>query len=161
MYYLACVAKISGSMTVRPTLIYLNPVKVKYYSFMVGLDKYSGNCNVLSPKLCVSKERKDINIKVFNMITNKNGAITMAKHISCDYECKFNSTTCNSDQKWNNKTCQCKYKNYRKCKKDYSWSPSICSCENSKYLKGVGDTSAIACSKIMLWILYQQKWQML
>ena len=26
------------------------------------------------------------------------------KHITCDYKCKFNSTTCNSTEKWNNKT---------------------------------------------------------
>ena len=38
-------------------------------------------------------------------------------------------------KKWNNKTCQCEYKNYRRCKKDYSWNPSTCICENSKYLK--------------------------
>ena len=59
----------------------------------------------------------------------------MTEHISCDCKCKFNSTVCNSDQKWNNKTCQCEYKNYRRCKKDYSWNPSTCICENRKYLK--------------------------
>ena len=39
------------------------------------------------------------------------------KHISCDCKCKFHSTTCNSNEEWNNKTCQCKIKNYHKCKK--------------------------------------------
>ena len=29
----------------------------------------------------------------------------MTKDISCDCKCKLNSTTCNSNQKWNNKTC--------------------------------------------------------
>ena len=38
------------------------------------------------------------------MITNKNEAKTKEKHISCDFNCKFNSITCNSNQKWNNKT---------------------------------------------------------
>ena len=38
------------------------------------------------------------------MITNKNEAKTMTKNISCDCKCTFNSTTCNSNQKWNNKT---------------------------------------------------------
>ena len=32
----------------------------------------------------VSKELKDINVKVFKMITNKNEAKTMAKHVSCN-----------------------------------------------------------------------------
>ena len=54
---------------------------------------------------------------------------------------KFNSTTCNSNQKWNDKTCQCECRNYYKFKKDCSWNPSTCICENSKYLKSVGDTS--------------------
>ena len=36
----------------------------------------------------------------------------LAKRISCDAKCKFNSTTCNSNEKWNNKTCQCECKNY-------------------------------------------------
>ena len=76
----------------------------------------------------------------------------MAKHISYDYKCKFNSTTCNSNQKWNNKTCnQCECKVYRTWKKDYSysWNPSPCICENGKYLKSIAYTSVIACDEII------------
>ena len=68
----------------------------------------------------------------------------MTKHVSSDCKCEFNSTTCNSYQKWINKTCQCECKNYNKCKKDYSWNPSTCICENSKYLKSFSDTSVTA-----------------
>ena len=66
---------------VRPTLIDVNPVEVKYYPFMISLDKCSGTCNVLLPKICVPKETKDMNAKVFNVIANKNEAKTMTKHI--------------------------------------------------------------------------------
>ena len=83
------------------------------------------------------------------MITNKNEAKAMTEHISCDCKCKFNSTTCNSNEKWNNKTCQYEYENYCKCKKGYSWNPSTCICENSKYLKIIADTSVIACDEII------------
>ena len=38
---------------VRPTLIDLNPVKLKYYLFMISLDKCNGRYNVLLPKICV------------------------------------------------------------------------------------------------------------
>ena len=110
---------------VRPTLIDLNPVDLKYYPFRISLDKRNENFNLLSPKVCVPKETKNINVKVFNMLKNKDVAKTMIKQISCDCKCKFNSTTCNSNEKWNNKTCQCECKNYCKCKKnDYSWNPS-------------------------------------
>ena len=66
----------------------------------------------------------------------------MTKHISCDCKCKFNSTTFNSNQKWNNKICQCECKTYHKFKKDYSW-------KNSKCLKRITDTSVIECDEII------------
>ena len=81
------------------------------------------------------------------MITNKNDTKTMVKHISCDCKRKFNKTNCNSNQKWNNKTCQCECKNYRTCKKYYNGNPSACICENSKYLKIIADISVITCDE--------------
>ena len=105
---------------VRFTLIDMTPVVLKYYLFMTSLNKCTGRCNVLFPKICVPKETKGINVKAFNMITNKNEAKAITKHISCDCKCKFSSTICNSNQKWNNETGQCECKNYLKCTKDYS-----------------------------------------
>ena len=37
----------------------------------------------------------------------------MKNHILCDCKCKSNSATCNLNQKWNNKICQCECKKYR------------------------------------------------
>ena len=70
---------------VRPTLIDLNPLEFKYYPFLISLDKCTGSCNVLSPKICVRKETKDTNVKVFNMTKNRFEAKAMTKHISCDF----------------------------------------------------------------------------
>ena len=69
---------------VRPALIDLNPIELKYYPFMIGLNKCTASCNVLSLKLCVPKETREINVKAFNMIANKNEAKTMIEHILCD-----------------------------------------------------------------------------
>ena len=52
---------------VRPTFIDLNPVELKYYPFMISLDKCARSCNALSPKICVPKDAK----KAFNIITSK------------------------------------------------------------------------------------------
>ena len=71
------------------------------------------------------------------------------KYISSNCKCKFNSATCNSNQKWNNETYQCECKNYPKCKKYYNWNPSTCTCENSKYLKSSAYTSVITCDEII------------
>ena len=78
------------------------------------------------------------------MITNKNEANTMTKYISCDCNYKLNSTTCNSNQKWNNKT----------------WTITItCICQNSKNLKSIADTSVITCDEIIyancIWYKYE------
>ena len=48
---------------VRPTLIDMNPVGLKYYSFMISLNKCTGSCNVLSPKICVPKKLKQYMLK--------------------------------------------------------------------------------------------------
>ena len=37
------------------TLIDSNPVELKYYLFLISLDKYSESCNVLSAKICFLK----------------------------------------------------------------------------------------------------------
>ena len=96
--------------------------------------------------MCSKRNKR--HLKGFNVITNKNEAKAMTKHISCDCKCKFSSTTCNSNQKWNSKTCQCQRRNYHECEKDYSWNPSTCICENNKILKGIPDTSVIECDEI-------------
>ena len=73
---------------------------------MISLDKCNETCNFaadLSSKVFFLSKTKDVNIKVPNIITNRNGAKTLIKHISYDCKCKFNSTTCNSYQKRNNK----------------------------------------------------------
>ena len=43
---------------VRPTLIDLNLIKLKYYSFIISLDKCNGSRNDLSPKWCVPKKKR-------------------------------------------------------------------------------------------------------
>ena len=65
---------------------------------MVSLDKCNRSCNAiddLSTKICVPSETKDVNVKVFRMITRINEVKSLVKHFSCDCKCKFDSTTCN------------------------------------------------------------------
>ena len=65
---------------VRSTLIDLNPAELKYYPFMINLDKSSGSHNFSSPKY-VFQRKQDINVKAFNMIKNQNETKIMTKHI--------------------------------------------------------------------------------
>ena len=65
---------------VRPTIIDMNSVEFKYYPFMISLGKCTASCNVLSPKICVPKETKDIYVKAFNVIETKDKAKAMPEH---------------------------------------------------------------------------------
>ena len=62
---------------VRPTVIDMNHVELWYYRFVTSLNKYTGACNVLSPKICVPNETKNRNVKAFSTITNKDKAKAM------------------------------------------------------------------------------------
>ena len=57
----------------------------------------------------------------------------MTKHISCTYECKFETRKWNSIQKWNNDKFRCECKNPKEhfmCVKDYVWNPATGTCKN-------------------------------
>ena len=74
---------------VRPTIIDAHPVDLKYYPFMISLNKCTLSFNALSPKICFLKETKGANDKAFNIITNKDEAKAMTGHIPCDFKNKF------------------------------------------------------------------------
>ena len=82
------------------------------------------------------------------MIKRINEVKTLAKHSSCNCKCKFNGTTCNSNEKWNNNKCKFEYKKYRAFKKDYTWNSSTCVCENNSQLKSIVDGLVIVSDEI-------------
>ena len=65
---------------VRPTLLDMIPNELKYYPFMISLNKCAVSWNVSFPKIYVPKETKDINVKAYNMIRNKDEVKAMTIH---------------------------------------------------------------------------------
>ena len=98
---------------------------------MISLDKCTGSCNILSPKICVPKIKKEMSLKVFNMITNKNEAKAIAKYIS--YDCKWKHVVHHVIQIRHGlvELVKVNFKNYRKGKKYYSWNSIFFTCEYS------------------------------
>ena len=81
---------------IQPTLINLYDNEYSqvflYYSFLVKLDRCAGSCNTLndlSNKLYVPIKTEDLNLSVFNMITEINESKTLTKHISYECQSKF------------------------------------------------------------------------
>ena len=90
---------------------------------MISLDKCNGSCNVLgelSKKICIQSKAKDVDLEAFNMMIKISEAKTLVKRISKDCKCKFGSTACYSNLKWNNDKFQVECKKYQTCKNDYS-----------------------------------------
>ena len=71
------------------------------------------------------------------------------KQFSCSCKCKFDSTACSSNRKWNNDEFYHKCKKHRTCWKYYSWNPSTYVCENRRYLKSIIDDLGIVCDEII------------
>ena len=125
----------------RPFIIDLNPVELKYYPYIITLDKCNGSCNTrseISGRICVLNKTENVNLMVFNLITKTNeqkklSIFCQKKPISCKCKCKFDGKKCNSNKIWNNYKCRCKCKIPRKdvCKKVYIWNPATYSCENA------------------------------
>ena len=78
---------------------------------MGNLNICVGSCNTINDlsmcKVCVPSKTEDLNLSVFNMTTWINESKTLAKHVLCDYKCKFDGRKCYSNQKWNNDKCWC------------------------------------------------------
>ena len=104
----------------RTTLIDFNPDEnsqgLRYYPFMVNLDRCHENCKIpdLSGRTCVPNKTEDVNLSVFNLITRINESKTLAKHISCKCNCKLHCKKYNSNQKLNNDKCLSECKNTKK-----------------------------------------------
>ena len=84
-----------------------------------NLDRCVGSLNTLndlSKDVCVPNKTEDLNLSVFNMITELNLLKTLTKYISYECKCKYDGRkgiTINVDMS----------------KKDYIWNPAIYSCE--------------------------------
>ena len=53
-----CLSLNDKTCMVRPSHIDLNPVELKYYPFVISLDKCTESCNVLSPKYVFQKKNQ-------------------------------------------------------------------------------------------------------
>ena len=89
---------------VRPEIINLNSNEPVFYPFNTKTSKYSGSCNNINDpyaKICVPDVIKDLNVKVFNLMSRTNE--TRFKECKC--KCRLDAIVCNNKQRWNNDKC--------------------------------------------------------
>ena len=78
--------------------------------------------------------KKNVNVKVFNLMSLTNETKHIEWHKSCKCICRLNKIICNSKQRWNEDKCRCECKELIDkgvCEKGFIWSPSNCECDKS------------------------------
>ena len=122
----------------RPEIVNFSTNNAIFYPFSVKASKCSGNCNNINDpyaKMCVPDVVKDLNVKVFNLMSRTNETKKIKWHETCKCECRLDAIVCNDKQHWNKDKCRCECKELIDkgvCDKGYAWNPSNCECECDK-----------------------------
>ena len=144
-----CVSLNNRSCQARPTLFDINSDETDFYPFIVSVNKYGGSFNTIGDpytRVCVPNKVKNMNAKVFNLMSGVNETRFLVQH-KC--ECRLNKSVCDSKQKWNHDEYRCKCKEldgWGSCKNYYMWNPSTCDWKYNKACKIDGYLSTKNCS---------------
>ena len=135
---LECISMKHQECKVRSEIVNINSNNLIFYPFSIKTNKCSGNCNNISDpyaRICIPDIVKNLNVKVFNLMSLTNETWHIKWHEKCKYICRLDGIICNSKQRWNEDKCRCKCKKLIDkgvCEKGYIWSPSNCECECNK-----------------------------
>ena len=136
---LECMSMINQKCMSRPKIIDVNANEPVFYPYSIKVNKCSGTCNNINDpfaKQCVPGIVKNINVKVFNLMSRINETRQIIWHETCKCVCRLTNAICSSKQIWNKDKCRCECKEYLinklVCDKGYIWNPSGCKCECDK-----------------------------
>ena len=135
---LECVLMNNQKCKVRPEIVNIGSNDPIFYPFSIKVNKCSGNCNNINDpyaKICVPDIVKNLNVKVFNLMTLTNETRHIKWHETCKCICRLDKIICNSKQRWNEDKCRCECKKLIDkgvCNKGSFFNPGNCNCECDK-----------------------------
>ena len=127
---LECLSLKNQECKVRPEIIDININNPIFYPFSIKVNKCNGNCNDINDsyaKICVPDIVKNLNDKVFNLMSRNNETRHIKWYKTCKCICRLDKIICNSKQRWNEDKCRCECKELIDkglCNKGYVWNPS-------------------------------------
>ena len=86
---LSCILMINHACKVRPEIINVNSNEPVFHPFSIKTSKCSGSCNNINDpyaKICVPDVVKDLNVKVFNLMSRTNETRHIKWHETRKYE---------------------------------------------------------------------------
>ena len=117
----------------RPQVVNVNGGEPVFFSFSIETSKCTGSCNNVNhpyAKICVPDVVKNLNVKVFHLMSRTNETKHIEWHEKCKCECKFGANVCNNKQHKDKCRCECKeLVDKGVCNKGFIWNPSNCECE--------------------------------
>ena len=99
---LSCISMNNQECKTRPQVINVNGDEPVFFPFSIKTSKCSGSCNNINypyAKICVSDVVKNLNFKVFNLISETNEARHIEWHEMCKCECKLCANVCDNKQR--------------------------------------------------------------
>ena len=87
---LSCISMKNQEYKIRPEIININSINAIFYPFSIKINKCSGNFNNINntyAEICFSDVIKDLNVKVFNLISRTNETRFIKWHEKCKCEC--------------------------------------------------------------------------
>ena len=107
------VSLIKQSFQTRPKVVNINSDKTFFYPFPVSVKKCGLNSNTIDDpygRVCFPNIVRNMNVKVFNLMSGVNETRFLAQHESCECKSGLNESICYSKQKWNRheRRCECK-----------------------------------------------------
>ena len=110
---LECVLMKNQECKVRPKTININSNNPIFHPFSVKINRCSGNCNNINypyARICVPDTVKNLNVKVFILISRTNETRSIEQRDTCKCICRLNEIICNNKQRWNKDKCRCECK---------------------------------------------------
>ena len=135
---LNCISTKNQECKARPQVININSNNPIFYPFIIKINKCSGNCNNIDnayAKICVPDVIKDLNVKVFNLMSITNETRFIKWHETCKCVCRLDGIVCNNKQRWNEDKFRYECKELidkGTCDKGFVWRHSNCECECDK-----------------------------
>ena len=99
---LNCVSMNNQKYKVRPKTVDINSNSSMFYPFNIKVNKCIGNCNSINDpyaKVCVPDTVKDLNVRVFNLMSRNNETRHIEWHKTCKCICRLDKIICNSKQR--------------------------------------------------------------
>ena len=96
---LSCISMNNQLYKARPEIINVNSNNPVFYPFSIKTSKCSGNCNNINDpyaKIYVPDVVKDLNVKVFNLMSRTNKTRHIKWRETCKCQCRLDAIVCNN-----------------------------------------------------------------